>query len=184
MKYDEFSIAYDLAHQEGWGTGLYDHRAITDTSGFFSLKVDGEIVAVIACVKYGLSYSHLGLYICKREHRGKGYAYRLWKFAMNTVGGRNVGLDANMLQIKRFLVLIYKVLKSYNIITKQLLHYVRNKCFILSNRFRYEKSGFKSYYTHDRYNGTVFHTSVEILKVSKFVLALYLSIHLIVLTRS
>ena len=101
MKYDEFSAAYELAHLEGWHTGRYDHETITDHTGFFSLNVSGEIVAVISCVKYGESFANIGLYICKKEHRGKGYAYKLWKFALDTIKGRNVGLDANMLQIYR-----------------------------------------------------------------------------------
>ena len=106
MKYDEFSAAYKLAHREGWHTGRYDHRAVTDRTGFFSLNVNGEIVAVISCVKYGDSYANVGLYICKKDHRGKGYAYKLWKFALETIKGRNTGLDANMLQVHRYTIIM------------------------------------------------------------------------------
>ena len=109
MNPEEFILAYNLAHLEGWNTGKYDHRTITDNTGFFSATVEGKTVAVIACVKYGMSYSNLGLYICKKEYRGKGYAYILWKFAMGTIEGRNVGLDANMLQIERYLIRSFSI---------------------------------------------------------------------------
>jgi predicted GNAT family acetyltransferase len=106
MKYDEFSAAYEMAHLIGWRTGRYDHKTITDHTGFFSLIVNGEIAAIISCVKYGDSYANIGLYICKQEHRGKGYAYKLWKFAVDTIKGRNAGLDANMLQIYRYILIL------------------------------------------------------------------------------
>ena len=106
MKYDEFSTAYELAHLEGWHTGRYDHKTITDPTGFFSLNVNGKIVAIISCVKYGDSYANIGLYICKKKHRGKGYAYKLWKFALDTIKERNSGLDANMLQIHRYILIL------------------------------------------------------------------------------
>ena len=102
MKYDEFIIAYQIAHYEGWNIGKNDHKTIVDKSGFFALRIDGEIVAVIACIKYGISYANIGLYIVKEEHRGKGYGYKLWTFAMDTVKGRNIGLDSTMLQISRY----------------------------------------------------------------------------------
>ena len=101
MRYDEFVIAYDMAHQLGWHTGKNDHKSVSDLSGFFSLSIDGEIIAVIGCIKYGAMYAHVGLYIVKKEHRGKGHGYILWKYAVETIKGRNVGLDANMNQIKR-----------------------------------------------------------------------------------
>ena len=102
MKKEEYSIAYELAGLEGWNTGRNDHKTITDQTSFHCLKLDGKIVATIGCIKYGKSYAHIGLYICRKEHRGKGYAYQLWKQAMKTIEGRNIGLDANMMQIQRF----------------------------------------------------------------------------------
>ena len=101
MKYDEFIYAYQMAHHEGWNIGKNDHKTIADKNGFFALRIDGEIVAVIACIKYGISYASIGLYIVKEEHRGKGYGYKLWTFAMETVKGRNIGLDCTMLHISR-----------------------------------------------------------------------------------
>ena len=101
MKYDEFVVAYDIAHLQGWHTGKNDHKTITDIDGFFSLRMKGEIIAVIACIKYGVSYAHIGLYIVKEEYRGKGFGFTLWKFAIESIKGRNIGLDANMNQISR-----------------------------------------------------------------------------------
>ena len=102
MREDEIQVAFDLAHLEGWATGKHDHKAISDEfeSKVFGLKVGGEIVSVIAVIKYGSSYSYIGLYICKNTHRGKGYAYELWKYVMKTIEGRNVSLDAAMNKIQ------------------------------------------------------------------------------------
>ena len=101
MNYEDFIVAYDLAHLQGWHTGKNDHKTITDMDGFFSLRTKGEIIAVIACIKYGVSYAHIGLYIVKEEYRGKGFGLNLWKFAIESIKGRNIGLDANMNQISR-----------------------------------------------------------------------------------
>ena len=104
MKYDEFIVAYKIAHSEGWNIGKQDHKTIVDKSGFFALKIEGDIVAVIACIKYGISYANVGLYIVKNDYRGKGYGYKLWNTAMETVKERNVGLDSTMLQVSRYLL--------------------------------------------------------------------------------
>ena len=114
MKYDEFIIAYEIAHLEGWHTGRNDHKTISDTTGFFSLQIDEEIIAVISCIKYGTQYAHIGLYIVKKEHRGKGYGYKLWKFAVDTIKGRNIGLDANMLQIPRYQYYIFQYFINFH----------------------------------------------------------------------
>ena len=106
MRYDEFSTAYQIADSEGWNIGKNDHKTVVDKSGFFSMKIDGEIVAVIACIKYGTSYANIGLYIVKKECRGMGFGFALWKFALDTVKDRNIGLDATMLQISRYCFLI------------------------------------------------------------------------------
>ena len=117
MKYDEFIIAYEIAHLEGWHTGRNDHKTISDTTGFFSLRIDGKIIAVIACIKYGTQYAHIGLYIVKKEHRGKGHGFTLWKFAVDSIKGRNIGLDANMIQIPRY---AYYIFDSFSIFNQEL----------------------------------------------------------------
>ena len=101
MKYDEIINAYQMADYEGWNIGKTDHKTISDKSGFFALRIDGDIVAVIACIKYGISYAHIGLYIVKEEYRGKGHGFKLWTHALETIKGRNIGLDSTMLQISR-----------------------------------------------------------------------------------
>ena len=47
MKYDEFIVAYRIAHSEGWIIGKNDHKTIVDKSGFFALKIEGDIVALL-----------------------------------------------------------------------------------------------------------------------------------------
>ena len=102
MTYDEFIIAYQIADSEGWNIGKNDHKSVIDKSGFFAMKIDSEIVAVVACIRYGVSYANVGLYIVKKEYRQKGYGYMLWQYAMKTCGGRNIGLDSTMSQISRY----------------------------------------------------------------------------------
>ena len=102
MKYDEFILAYQIADSEGWNIGKNDYKTVIDKSGIFAIKIENEIVAVIACIKYGVSYANVGLYIVKKEYRQKGYGYRLWQYAMKTVDGRNIGLDSTMSQIFRY----------------------------------------------------------------------------------
>ena len=102
MKYDEFIIAYQIADSEGWNIGKNDHKTVIDKSGLFAMKIESEIVAVIACIKYGVSYANVGLYIVKKEYRQKGYGYKLWQYAMITANGRNIGLDSTMSQISRY----------------------------------------------------------------------------------
>ena len=102
MSYNEFITAYQIADSEGWNIGKNDYKTVVDKSGLFSMKIDGETVAVIACIKYGASYANIGLYIVKKEYRGMGFGFALWKFAVDTIKGRNIGLDANILQIPRY----------------------------------------------------------------------------------
>jgi ribosomal protein S18 acetylase RimI-like enzyme len=49
-------------------------------------------------VKYGMTFAFLGLYIVKPGERGKGYGHALWKAALATASGRNVGLDGVVAQ--------------------------------------------------------------------------------------
>lgn len=97
---DEVALAIDWAAAEGWNPGLGDARtfAAADPTGFFVGRVNEVPVATISVVKYGSTFAFLGLYIVRPGERGKGYGHALWKAALATADGRNVGLDGVVAQ--------------------------------------------------------------------------------------
>ncbi|UEC43847.1 MAG: GCN5-related N-acetyltransferase [Methanothrix sp.] len=95
MGRDEVELAVDWAAEEGWNPGLHDAECFfsADPEGFFVGLLDDEPVGCISAVSYGEAFGFLGLYIVKREYRGRGFGMRLWQKGMNHLRGRNVGLD-------------------------------------------------------------------------------------------
>jgi hypothetical protein len=95
MTRDEVALAVDWAAAEGWNPGLHDapcfHAA--DPQGFLLGLLDGEPVATISVVKYGVDFGFLGFYIVKPGFRGRGLGWALWQAGMSSLAGRNVGLD-------------------------------------------------------------------------------------------
>lgn len=104
LRPDEVGLAIDWAAAEGWNPGLDDALAFAaaDPTGFFAGRVDGAPVATISVVKYGATFAFLGLYIVKAGERGKGYGHALWKAALATAAGRNVGLDGVVAQQENY----------------------------------------------------------------------------------
>lgn len=94
---DEAGIAQLLswAGDEGWNPGLADAGAFAaaDPNGFFGLFVDNHLVAGISAVAYNATFGFIGLYICHKDHRGKGYGRAVWDHAMAYLGTRTIGLD-------------------------------------------------------------------------------------------
>lgn len=96
MNHDEMaSFALEWAAREGWNPGLDDAEPFhaADPAGFLLGELDGEPVGCISAVGYDASFGFLGFYLVKPEHRGKGYGMRLWRAALERLGGRNIGLD-------------------------------------------------------------------------------------------
>lgn len=100
MTCDEVALAVEWAARKGWNPGLADaalfHAA--DPEGFFAGVLDGQPVAAISVVKYGAGFAFLGLYIVLPEYRGRGLGWALWRHAMATATGRQVGLDGVVAQ--------------------------------------------------------------------------------------
>lgn len=96
LRESEMHIAIEWARQEGWNPGVEDGPAFfaADPNGFFAGEVDGELVNLISAIRYGDAFGFIGFYICKREHRAKGYGHRIWHHAMAYLGTRLIGLDA------------------------------------------------------------------------------------------
>jgi hypothetical protein len=91
----EAHLALDWARQEGWNPGTFDAACFyaADPNGFFVSLHNDEPVAIISVVRYGTSFSFLGLYICRPDLRGRGHGTRVWKAGLHYAGTRTVGLD-------------------------------------------------------------------------------------------
>lgn len=102
---DEVSLLLSWAQNEGWNPGLHDTDLFyeTDQSGFFVTLLDETPVAGISVVKLNLEHAFLGLYLCKPEHRGKGYGMQTWSTAIKSVGTRSIGLDGVVAQQSNYL---------------------------------------------------------------------------------
>lgn len=95
MTRPELDTAIAWAKQEGWRPGLHDadHYYQTDPNGFFIGLLDGEPIGCVSAVKYADDFGFIGFYIVKPEWRGQGFGMRLWQTAMDSLQGRNIGLD-------------------------------------------------------------------------------------------
>lgn len=91
----EIETLVDWAAEEGWNPGRGDAAVfrVADPSGFIGAFVDGEMVAGISAVRYGVSYGFVGLYICRPDMRGQGHGKAVWQAGIARLEGRIVGLD-------------------------------------------------------------------------------------------
>lgn len=96
LRGDEIHIPLNMAQEEGWNPGLEDGPAFfaADPTGYFAGEIDGKLINVISAVRYGDAFGFIGLYICKREFRTRGYGHQIWDHAMSYLGSRVIGLDA------------------------------------------------------------------------------------------
>jgi GNAT superfamily N-acetyltransferase len=92
--------ALDWAAAEGWNPGLDDARAFqaADPFGFFVGCRGDEPVASIAVVSYDAGFGFLGLYMVRREFRGRGFGLRLWREALARRPAKLIGLDGVVAQ--------------------------------------------------------------------------------------
>lgn len=89
------ALAVAWAATEGWNPGHRDadlFRAV-DPEGFLVGVVDDTPVACISVVNYDAQTAFLGFYICRPEHRGKGYGWTTWQAGIAHAGDRRIGLD-------------------------------------------------------------------------------------------
>lgn len=104
MRLEDLQRALDWAREEGWNPGVDDAAAfrIADPDGFLMGFLDDEPVAAISVVAYSTGFGFLGLYLCRPEHRGKGYGWRLWQAGLKRLDtvmpGGTVGLDGVVAQ--------------------------------------------------------------------------------------
>ncbi len=96
----DLDLAIEWAAAAGWNPGWHDADCFytADPTGFLMGWLAGEPIAAISGVKYGASFGFLGLYIVKPAFRGQGYGLQLWHAGLDTLKGRNVGLDGVVAQ--------------------------------------------------------------------------------------
>ncbi len=104
MNGEELQIAIAWADAEGWNPGLHDAECFyaADPTGFWLGLLGDEPIATTSAVKYGDSFGFVGFYIVKPEYRGQGYGMQLWNAALDTLSGRNIGLDGVLAQQKNY----------------------------------------------------------------------------------
>lgn len=104
MPKQDLSTAIGWAKDEGWNPGVKDTAVFyqADPTGFLAGKYDEHIIATISAVKYGHDFGFIGLYIVKNEFRGKGYGLALWNAAIDSLAGRNIGLDGVLAQQENY----------------------------------------------------------------------------------
>lgn len=95
MAREELRIAVDWAATEGWNPGLHDSASFyaADPEGFLVGELDGEPIATISVVRYGIRFGFLGFYIVKPACRGRGYGLKIWNAGLERLTARTVGLD-------------------------------------------------------------------------------------------
>jgi hypothetical protein len=95
MRPAEIAIAIDWAAAEGWNPGVSDAAsfAAADPEGFFLGEIDGAPAATISCVNYGSRFAFIGLYIVRKDLRGRGYGLSIWNAGIAHAGARVIGLD-------------------------------------------------------------------------------------------
>lgn len=93
---NELSLILDWAAEESWNPGLDDADAFfaADPAGFFvAVDEQDNLIASISVVNHTADFAFLGLYIVRKEFRGRGVGLRLWRHALQHAGSRTVGLD-------------------------------------------------------------------------------------------
>ena len=101
----ELDRALDWAAEEGWNPGRDDAAQFlsADPHGFLVLDdPSGAPAASISIVRVGEARFFLGLFICRPDLRGQGYAGPLWRAAMDRAGDAAVGLDGVVAEQERY----------------------------------------------------------------------------------
>lgn len=104
MSREDIQAAIAWAAAEGWNPGLHDAECFyaADPTGFWMGMLGDETIATISAVKYGSAFGFIGFYIVKPEYRGQGYGIQLWNAALQTLSGRNIGLDGVVAQQQNY----------------------------------------------------------------------------------
>tara|TARA_Y100001933_G_scaffold261820_1_gene317429 strand:- start:3096 stop:3986 length:891 start_codon:yes stop_codon:yes gene_type:complete len=101
----ELQKVTDWAKLEGFAPGFDDVSIYrnTDNQGIWVGCLGKAPIGSIACVKYNSHYGFIGLFIVKKEYRGRGYGVMLWKHALNYLKNiKCIGLEAAPMRINDY----------------------------------------------------------------------------------
>jgi len=84
MSKADLEMVMGWANEEQWEPGKFEAKALynIDPHGYNLLTLNDKPIASLAAVKHSSEYGFLGLYIVKKEYRGKGYGKILWDVAI------------------------------------------------------------------------------------------------------
>ncbi|SHF12260.1 hypothetical protein SAMN02745157_1696 [Kaistia soli DSM 19436] len=104
MTREDLDLALTWAAGEGWNPGLGDASAFhaADPGGFLMGFLGDEPVTAISVVAYGEAFGFLGFYMCRPEHRGRGYGWQTWRAGIARLGHRVIGLDGVVAQQENY----------------------------------------------------------------------------------
>ena len=104
MNLEEVKTALQWAKEEGWNPGISDAECFyrADRDGFFAAKLNGEMIGSGSGVIYNEDFAFLGLYIVKKQYRGKKYGLQLTEKVEAYVGNRNTGLDGVLENVDKY----------------------------------------------------------------------------------
>lgn len=92
----EYGLPVDWSRREGWQNGDHDYEIFTmaDPAGFFTGRLNGQIISIVAGINWSDSYASIAGYVTDAKYRGKGVGTRLFRNALMHTGGRQTCLCA------------------------------------------------------------------------------------------
>lgn len=110
MTREEVTVAVEWARQEGWNPGLNDAKCFyhTDPQGFFSGKLNGQIIAVGSAIIYNTQFAFCGFYIVDKKYRYQGFGMQLTQRLLAHIGDRNAGIDGVLKMVDNYAQLGFK----------------------------------------------------------------------------
>jgi hypothetical protein len=104
MERRDMDTIMSWAVKENWNPGLSDSDNFyyTDPEGFFIAEYNGEPVSCVSAVRYEEHFGFIGMYLARKEFKGKGFGLKVFNAGMEFLKGRNIGLDGVMMQEENY----------------------------------------------------------------------------------
>jgi hypothetical protein len=108
MNREEADILAGWAADEGWNPGKSDIAIAwdTDPEGFIALRMGSDLIGGGTIMSYDGLFGFMGLFIVRRDRRGRGLGAHLWRYRLRRLQGRlapgaPIGMDG-VLAMKPF----------------------------------------------------------------------------------